>query len=299
MKWLELSVEAPSEYVEPLSELFRRYGGGVAVEEPGGHYVDEGETPHDADRATVTTYIPLDAGAEERRSRIDLGIRLVAHLGPISPLRERILQDEEWQNAWKQHFHPLHIGEKMVVVPTWLDYEPKAREVVIELDPGMAFGTGHHPTTRMCLELLEELVRPGAGVIDLGCGSGILSIAAAKLGAGRVLGLDIDSTAVAVGRSNVGVNGVTRTTRIDQGTIPSETPPERYDIAVANISAKTITALAGGLVSVVAPGGVLIVSGLLLDSKDAVARALTDAGALVERNVKDGDWASLVASPPA
>ncbi len=297
MKWMELSVDTPAEYVEPLSEVFYRYGhGGVAVQQRAGHRPDEGETPPDADLVTVKTYIPLDDSAAERRGRIDLGVRLVAHLAPISSLRETVLEEEEWESAWKQYFHVLRIGKRIVVVPTWRDHQPQETDIVIQLDPGMAFGTGHHPTTRMCIELLEEVVRPGIDVLDLGCGSGILSIVAAKLGAGKVLGLEVDAVAVKVAKANVRGNEVAGTAKIVQGTLPrTRIRRNTYDIAVANISAAVISELAGDLVSAVSTGGTLIASGILVENEGAVARWLEEAGAEIERRQTDGDWVALVA----
>ena len=298
MKWVELSVETPPEFVEPLSEVFFRYGhGGVAVEEIGGHNPDEGEPPVKADRVTVKTYVPLDSGAEERRNRIDLGVRLVSYLCPIISFRERILEEEEWEQAWKQHFQVLHAGKRLVVVPTWRHYRPRRQEVVIKLDPGMAFGTGHHPTTQMCLELVEELVSPGMDVIDVGCGSGILAIVAAKLGAKSVLGLEIDPVATAAAEANVRRNRVAQRATIAQGTLPRpQVSSNSYDVAIANISSKVVSELAEELVSAVRSGGTLIVSGLLREGRVKVSRRLTAAGAVVHRSVTEGDWASLVAT---
>ena len=156
--------------------MFYRYGhGGVAVEEEGGYNPDEGETPSAADWVTLKTYLPLNSTTRERRNRIDLGVRLVAHAYPVSTLQERVLTEEDWESSWKEHFYVLRVGDRTVICPTWRDYEPRKTDVVITLDPGMAFGTGHHPTTRMCLQHLECLVRPGVDVLDVGCGSGILS----------------------------------------------------------------------------------------------------------------------------
>ncbi len=188
MHWVELSVESPPEFVESLSQVFMQYGhGGVAIDEDGGGYSpDEGETPPVADRVIVKTYMPLDSSTDDRYHRIDVSVRLIAQIGELSALHVRVVDEEEWQRAWKEHFYVLRIGKRTVIVPSWRDYEANESDVVIGLDPGMAFGTGHHPTTRMCLELLEEFVRPGVDVMDVGCGSGILSIAAAKLGAGSV-----------------------------------------------------------------------------------------------------------------
>ena len=296
MKWMELSVEAPPEYVEPLAEVFYRYGqGGVAIQERGGHRPDEGEAPPDSDRVTVKTYVPLDSRAEERRGRIDLAVRLMAHLAPVSSLQESLLEEEEWESAWKQYFHVLRIGKRIVIVPTWRNHEPQETDVVVQLDPGMAFGTGHHPTTRMCLELLENLVRPGIEVLDVGCGSGILSVAAAKLGAAGVLGLEIDKVAAKIARSNVRDNGVQRIARIVQGTMPhAEVRANAYDVAVANISAKVISRLAGDLVSALSRNGALIASGVLVENKDTVTQRLQEAGGEVELRHTDADWVTLV-----
>ena len=300
MKWLELSVEAPREFVEPLSEVFRRYGhGGVAAEELGGHNPDERETPPDTGRVVVKTYVPLDSSTEERRSRIDVGVRLIAQLAPVSPLHERLLEEKDWQRAWRQHARVLRIGKRVVVVPTWRKYQPKPLDVVIVLDPGMAFGTGHHPTTRMCLELLEETINPGMDVLDVGSGSGILAIAAARLGARNVLALETNPTAVEAAVSNLRANRVGNTARAVHGTLPHrEVASGSWDLVVANISSTVISELAPELVAALKPGGTLIASGILLDKKSAVEQRLRQEGAHVHRNVEDGDWVTQIASTP-
>ena len=300
MKWLELSVEAPSEFVEPLSQIFYRYGhGGVVVESDASFNPDEGEPPPVPDRVTVKTYLPLNCTTDERRHRIDLGVRLVAHVCPISPLQTRELDEEEWQSSWKQHFDVLHIGRRIVIRPTWKDYDPADSDVVISLDPGMAFGTGHHPTTRRCLELLENLVKTGADVLDVGCGSGILSIAASKLGARSVMGLEIDSVAVRVAKENVRENGVGHAVLVSQGSLPYPGVRGRaYDVVVANISAKVVSEAAGELVRALKSDGTVIGSGLLLENKDRVEQAFSSAGALLQETHVDGDWVTLLASKP-
>ena len=299
MKWLELSVETPAEFVEPLSHIFHLYGhGGVVVEQQGGFNPDEGEARPTADRVTVKTYLPINSTTEERRNRIDLGVRLVAHVGPISSLRENVLDEEEWETGWKQYFHVLRIGRKTVVRPTWRDYKSAdPSDIVITLDPGMAFGTGHHPTTKMCLELLEVLVLPGTDVLDVGCGSGILSIAAEKLGARSVFGLDVDSVAVTVAKQNVRENGLEPAVRIVQGSLPHPDVRERgFDVAVANISAKVVSEIAGELARAVRSGGKLVCSGILTENRQVVERALLSTGCLLEQTIVDSDWVTLVAS---
>ena len=220
-RWVELSIEAPAEYVEPLSHLFRRYGkGGVVTEEPGGYSPDEGERPPAPDRVTVKTFYPLDEEAAERHGLIDVGVRLMSQLACMSPLTQRVIEEREWAEAWKEHFHPLRVGDRLVVAPSWREFEPGEGDVVIRLDPGMAFGTGHHPTTRMCLEQVEALVEPGMEVLDAGCGSGILSIAAALLGARRAFGLDVEETAVSVAEANAAENGVAGVVSAVAGSLP-------------------------------------------------------------------------------
>ena len=297
MKWLELSVSAPPEFVEPLSQIFYRYGhGGVAVEVEGGFNPDEGESPSGDEWAVITTYLPMNASLDDRRGRIDVGVRLVAHVVDIPPLQERIIEEEEWQNSWKEHFHALKVSRRITICPTWREYTPQEGEAVILLDPGMAFGTGHHPTTRMCIERLDALVKPGMDVLDVGCGSGVLSIAAASLGARHVLGLEIDSVAVNVAKQNVRDNGAQHTVRVLQGTLPHpDVKPSSYRIAVANISAKVIIEFTSHLVNAVQDDGKIIVSGVLLTGKNDVALALEAAGAHLEQTYVDGDWVALVA----
>lgn len=299
MKWIELSVRTPSEYVEPLSQLFHRHGeGGVAVEQDGGYDPDDGQTAPVDDWATVLTYLPQDSTAASRRNQIDLGVRLVAHVASISPLRERVVEEDEWNTAWTRHFNVLHIGQRTVIVPSWREYKPREDEAVISLDPGMAFGTGHHPTTKMCLEQLERLTTRGARVLDVGCGSGILCIAASKYGADTVLGLDRDPMAVKVARSNLGANSIADAT-IEEGSVPhAGASPRSFDVVVANISATVISELAVPLVAAVRPGGLVLASGILEEKMPGVARSLTSAGASIDESFVEGDWVAMVASVP-
>ena len=297
-EWLELSIETPPEYVEPLTEIFHCYGeGGVAVEQPGGFNPDEGESPPIPDRVVVKTYLPVDHTTDHRRSQIDVGVRLVAHLAPVTELRERRVSQSEWQNSWKEFFHVLRVGERIVVCPTWREYEAKPDEVIVHLDPGMAFGTGHHPTTRMCLEIIEQTVTPGDSVLDLGCGSGILSIAAVKLGAERAVGFEIDPIAVKAGRANIDLNRAADSVELIHGTLPSpRAPAGSFDCVFANISARVVTDLAARLVECIAPGGCLLVSGVIEKHMGGVTDALTAEGAIIERQEIDGDWVALLAS---
>lgn len=294
--WVELSIDTPAEFVEPLTQVFTEHGeGGVAIELPAGHNPDEGESAPVPERVTVTTYIPHDNRLEGRYARIDTAVRLVAHVGDVSELRVRVVEEEEWQESWKEHFHALRVGARTVIVPTWRTYEPRVDDVVISLDPGMAFGTGHHPTTRMCLELLERHVQPKDCILDLGCGSGILSIAAAKLGASDVLGLEIDPIAASVAERNVRENGVQDTVTTDEATLPHpKAEANGYDLLVANVSAKVITELAEHIVRVVRSGGTLIFSGILDKQQTEVIERMVALGVQFDEGLTDADWVALV-----
>ena len=294
-RWLELSVRAPREFVEPLTSLFLKYGhAGVAVEEPGGFNPDDGETPPDSGHVRVMTYLPVGPTTRSLEGSIDVGVRLMAQLGPVSTLHSREVDEADWEHAWKEHFHTLRVGSRTVIVPTWRSHTPSDGEVVIELDPGMAFGTGHHPTTTMCLAALEDLVRPGCSVLDLGCGSGILSIAAARLGASEVLALDIDATAVETAAANVRQNGVDAVVTVDEGTLPhASLRPGGYDVVVANISSTVIGNLAGAIARAARHGGTVVASGLLEQSRGPVVERLEEAGLSLDRAEADGDWVAL------
>ncbi len=297
-EWIELSIEAPPEYVEPLSEIFYRYGeGGVAIEQPGGFNPDEGEAPPVPDRVTVKTYLPRDPTTDSRRAQIDVGVRLVAYLAPVSELRERPVSESDWRDNWKEFFHVLRVGGRIVICPTWREHDPQPGDVIVHLDPGMAFGTGHHPTTRMCLETIERIMPQNARVLDLGCGSAILSIAALKLGAESAVGLELDPIAVGAGYANVGMNGLEDRVDIVRGTLPSpKAPAQSFDLIVANISARVVTDMATHMVACAAPGGRIIASGIIEKSLPAVLESLRAAGATIEETFVDGDWVALVAS---
>ena len=298
MKWIELTVDVPPEYAEPMSEIFHRYGhGGVAIEQEAGYNPDEGESPPVPDFVTVKTYLPVDNTTERRRNQIDIGVRLVAHLATISPLKEKYVEEEDWQNAWKEHFDPLRIGQHLVICPTWRTVETSESDILIHLDPGMAFGTGHHPTTRTCMEILERDTKPGDRILDVGCGSGILSVVAVKVGAASALGLEIDPVAARAGEENVRINGIGDKVQIVQGTLPSPLAEARsFDIVAANISAKVVTNLAQHLIDSVAIGGKLIAGGIIEPHVEDVTKALNAVGASIDETFIDGDWVTLLAS---
>lgn len=297
MKWLELSVRTPSEYVEPLSHLFSLYGeGAVVIENVGGYDLDDGHASITDDLVTVLTYLPQNSTTSLRQSHIDLGLRLLAHVASISPLKERMMEADEWSTAWKKHFHVLRIGQRTVIVPSWLRYDPAEQDAVILLDPGMAFGTGYHPTTKMCLEELENRTIQGKRVLDVGCGSGILCIAASKYGAETVVGLDKDPMAIEVAKANLDSNSIVNAT-LEKGSVPHPiATPKSFDLVVANISAVVILELVEDLVGAAKVGGHVIVSGFLEEKMAYVAERLTSAGTSIDRRIIEDDWVLMVAS---
>ena len=283
MTWQELSIKVPREYVEPIAYLFGRYGRGFSMENAGDQLV------------LLRTYLPDTS--RQRLARIQVGANLVRILQPMAELTVKSLEEADWESAWKAHFSLLKVGKRLVIKPTWIDYDAGRDELIIELDPGMAFGTGYHPTTRMCLKALEELVRPGMEVLDLGTGSGILSIAAARLGASYILALDTDATAVKAARKNFRTAGLTSTVRLARGSLPhNQSQDGRFDLAVANITGKVIQGSAPHLRQALKPGGLLIASGFLQTQQAELEGVLVGAGFSRLRKYKAEDWAALLMS---
>src|SRR5881275_37291 len=215
MNWLELSVEVDPEAVEPVSELFARlgYNSGVVVEQAAPDVQAEQDSwdelqymEMDPNRPiSVRTYLPVEKGTQEKRENIEQALWHLGRMRPVGELHVRECKEEDWANAWKAFYGIQRLGKHIVIKPSWLDYTTKEGDTVLDLDPGMAFGTGLHPTTRLCLVALEEHMRPGARALDLGTGSGILAIAAAKLGGpdAHVVALDTDGVAVEAALQNV------------------------------------------------------------------------------------------------
>ncbi|MDD3212394.1 MAG: 50S ribosomal protein L11 methyltransferase [Eubacteriales bacterium] len=200
--------------------------------------------------------------------------------------------DEDWAENWKQYYKPFRIGSRLVVKPSWETYEPKADDLVVELDPGMAFGTGTHETTGMCMELLEKHLKPGVRVMDVGTGSGILAIAAAKLGAQNILAVDIDPDAVKVAKENVLHNGVDSRVRVIQGDlVKSEAMP--CELAVANIVADAIIMLSGPLTRHLQKGGLFLCSGIIREREQDVLTAVQAAGYTLADRLTKGEWVAL------
>lgn len=282
MSWHELSINVPFEYVEPVSYLFERYGYGLSVETRPGEY------------AILRSYLP--SLSRQRLAHIEVGIKLASSIAELGELEIRPLDDnEDWRDHWKQHFTLLRVGQNLVIKPSWIDYETQPGDVLVELDPGLAFGTGYHPTTYSCLEALEETVRPGSTVLDVGTGSGILTIAAAKLGAGHVTAVDIDGHAVRAAQRNFRRTGIADRVNAQSGSIPgAATRGLSYDIAVANISARGIRLVAPAIPDLLASDGVFIASGIIVDQHDEAVSAINDAGLVISEIRQKEDWLTIL-----
>jgi ribosomal protein L11 methyltransferase len=295
MKWIELSVDVHPEAVDAVANVFREHGtGGVAIEQPI-EADDEGERPPSfIGNPSVKAYLPVTHDAAQRERQIEDGLwHLQAfNLSPIGPLRRREIDEEDWANGWKEHFHPLRIG-RIVIKPSWREWTPAPDEIVVELDPGMAFGTGLHPTTRLTLLALQDRVRPAMRVLDLGTGSGILAIPAAMMGA-TVDALDVSEVAVEVARQNVAASGLTGRIQVEEGSIDA-VRGRGYDLVLANIIASVLIDLAPGLADALEPAGEILASGIIDERAEAVRDAFRSAGLAIAHQVSEGDWWLIVA----
>ena len=308
--WLELSVVADPEAVEAVSEILSRYAPGGTTVEPAFELVDEGlgATVDPTRPAIVRAYLPArDAtavGVAVAGADAALGHLTAFGLRPIGPLETRVVHEEDWAHAWKAHFPVLRIGRRLVVRPTWRRHRRAPDDVVLALDPGMAFGTGLHPTTRLCLAVIDRWAaegrfdagsgrRGGTRVLDVGCGSGILAIAAGLFGAEELVGLDTDPIAIEATTANTRRNRLGRRLTARRGSLPSGEPP--FDLVLANLIASVLIALAGPLAAELRPGGRLLAAGIFVDREAEVRGAFEAAGLEAVDRSSEGDWVALEA----
>jgi ribosomal protein L11 methyltransferase len=293
--WLECSTLAEAEAVDAVAEVFGRIGQGVAIEEPVVSSPD-GEVVHIAsDRPVVVkTYLPVDERSADRQRQLEEAIWHLGRLRYVEPLQVRPLQEEDWADAWKRHFFVHRVGRRLVIVPSWRDYTPLAEDLCLQLDPGMAFGTGLHPTTRLCLQALESWLQPGESILDLGTGSGVLAIAAGLLGASQVTALDIEPVAVRVAIENVARNGQRDRVQVAEGSLPHPLVlPGAFDLIVANISFRVLAEVRSQLRQALRPGGRALLSGVLeRDATALIQQYEQDGWRLVDRR-SEGDWVLL------
>jgi len=289
VKWLEISLATSAENAEAVADVLARFASaGTAI---------TGETQTPGAPFTVLAYLPEPAASAFVQQQVR---EAIWHLSQIAALPEpsfRLIEEEDWAESWKANFHPLAIGRRLLVLPPWVAPMDAAR-IPLVLDPGMAFGTGAHPSTRMCLEALENLVRPGDLVVDLGCGSGILSVAAVLFGAGHVLACDIDNEAVAATRRSAELNRVDSRLEVFQGSLPETAARlagrRPADLAVANILAETLRELLReGLAGLVRDEGRLVLSGILADLEGGVEEVAVAVGLTLEQESFEQGWSTL------
>ncbi|HJV16979.1 MAG TPA: 50S ribosomal protein L11 methyltransferase [Bacillales bacterium] len=310
MKWSEICIHTTNEAIEPISYILHEAGAsGVVIEDPfelikeredqfGEIYqLNPGDYPEEG--VMVKAYLPVNSFLGETVDAIKESINnLIIHnidIG-INEVTISEVNEEEWATAWKKYYNPVKISEKFTIVPTWEEYTPvSSDELIIELDPGMAFGTGTHPTTVMCIQALERIVKDGDEVIDVGTGSGVLSIAAAMLGAKNIRAFDLDEIAVTTARLNIKLNKVNNKVDISQNNLLDGVPETSADVVVANILAEVILRFTDDVAKVVRPEGYFIASGIIQQKKEQVVDALTDVGFSIAETILMEDWVAIIA----
>lgn len=254
--------------------------------------------PTDTETVIIKAYLPADEAVPEKvatlRRRL-AGLKECGLNAGKAAVTWHQIEEEDWAHKWRQYFHPFHVGKRVVVKPSWEKYTPAPEEVVVELDPGLAFGTGTHPSTALCLRLLEKHVFPGAVVLDIGTGSGILAVAAVKLGASRVVAVDNDSLALRAARENVARNGMARQIVVQQSDLLQAVEVMTADIVVANIVADAIIRLAPAVSSYLTRDGLFVASGIITQRLAEVTAAIEGAGLSVTTVEKEGGWAAIAA----
>ncbi len=309
MNWREITVKTEPDAVEAVSAILIDCGsGGVSIEDPPIIRQNIAEKVWDAfefppevlhrDHVLIHAYLPADSRLEERLALLQERLRELnsdVFPGAIKEIGFSQVQEEDWANSWKAYYKPVRIGRRIVIKPTWEDYIKEPGQIIIELDPGMAFGTGTHPTTAMCIRFLEEIIRGGETVFDIGTGSGVLSIAAALLGAGAVRAVDYDPVAVSAAAENVALNGLEGRIKVMEGNL-LDGLGGRADILIANIVADVIIRLCPGAFEALKKGGVFLASGIINSRSEEVFEAARKAGFMIKKVSREGDWVSFLAA---
>lgn len=306
MKWAEISIKTTHEATEIIAEIFHELGAtGVVIEDPElvNQYRISGVWDYtnipeaiNTEVVTVKAYLPVDIELDDKlrlfEQRVDelAGNNIDKGLGDISCSE---IQDEDWSTSWKEFFHPVKVGDIIVIKPSWEEYNASPDDIVIELDPGMAFGTGTHYTTSMCIRVLEEIVTGGMKIFDVGTGSGILAIAAAKLGATDITAVDFDAVAVRIAKENVQMNKVDTVVTVGQGDLLKGIEG-KADLIIANIIADIIIRLLDDLPNKLKVGGTMLASGIIADRMADVTEAVIAHGLIVDKVIEEGGWVAMV-----
>ncbi len=288
MRWAEISIQADRDALDIASDVLMNEGCAGTLE----RQLDDTDSSF---AMCSVGYLPVDDRLEDTLNRMRARLERCVETEPsiLSPeISIRWVEDEDWANAWKQFFKPVRIG-KVVIKPSWESYSREPDDVVVELDPGMAFGTGTHPTTQLCLSVLQDIISGDEVVFDIGCGSGILSMAAAGLGAAQVQAIDNDPVAVKVARENVSNSGLAGTISVFEANSPAAIGG-LADVVVANIISSVIIDMSAPLAAKVRPGGRLIASGIIAEREDEVTAELQSVGLHHVETRADGDWVAIV-----
>ena len=301
-RWLEISVGLAAEFAEPVTHLFSRYGDGrVFVAQTGEWDADDIESDSTTnDKVTVFCYLKLDDTTDNRKGMIDIGLRLMNEVTVLHSRRERVVSPDEWEN---QTFPTIRVGRRIVISPWSIENDlPESLQpddIEIFLSPGLAFGTGNHPTTQLCLNQIEKEYErgnlAGSQVLDVGCGSGVLAIAALKMGAEHAWCLDIDETAVRAVADNLVMSGVSERADVLKGSIPNANLPDiQFDYVFANITSRVLIDIADALIENTVVGGTILASGILVDQVGEVEKAFTQShAAKIVESHEESDWVML------
>ncbi len=294
--WLEVSLTVNGELAEAVAEVLDRFvSNGVVIESKVKH-LNASDMGTEESNVRVVGYLFMDAQLEEKRSRLEEALWHLGQIQPLPPAHYQTIVDEDWMVAWKKNYHPIMVGRKLQIIPAWLE-APDPGRISIKIDPSMAFGTGTHPSTQLCLEHLEDCTLPGQSVIDVGCGSGILSIAAIKLGASHALGVDIESPAIKNTKENARINNVEKKIEVGLGSV-AEIRTGQFSISLApvvvvNILAPVIISLfEGGLADLVSSEGTLILAGILDEQFTLVDQVARQNGFHFIEKRNNSDWVS-------
>lgn len=305
MRWLEISVKINNRFIDLVSEILTRFGAnGVSINDSSNFdkdfeginwdYIDESLISND-NSADISAYYPEGSDEKDLLKQIEDALKEAGKYLKIEEysLEKKYVDEENWQEEWKKYYKPIRIGESIIIKPSWESVQANEEDIIVELDPGMAFGTGTHESTQMCMEFLEKYIKNGNKLLDIGCGSGILSILGAKLGCSKVFAIDIDDLAVKTSKENIKLNNVEKIVSVRKAVI-DELPDEKYTIVTANIVADVIMDIAEKAGKFLDKGGLFITSGIIADRKDEVIQTILSNGFEITEISIMGEWVAIV-----